>query len=115
MWDATRGKPRAASFEGMKGQDKMEINKINTIEDEGQGDIQNNDGALGVYIPRSFLLYIYQAGADSTPFFLFTSWKTDSRNIGPKERSVEPCESPWMAPFQSFGSQTYKGILDPYW
>ena len=31
-------------------------------------------------------------------------WKTDSGNIGPKERSVEPHESPWMAPFQSFGS-----------
>ena len=31
MWDVTRGKPRAASSEGMEGQDKIEINKIEVI------------------------------------------------------------------------------------
>ena len=31
MGDATRGKPRAASFKVMKGQDKIETNKIDVI------------------------------------------------------------------------------------
>ena len=44
-----RGKPRAASFDDIKGQDKIEINKINIIGDKGQDDTQNNNGTSGIY------------------------------------------------------------------
>ena len=56
VWDATRGKSRAASSDDMEGQDEIEINKMDIIGDEGQGDIQNNDGTLGAYILRNLYL-----------------------------------------------------------
>ena len=43
-------KPRAASSEGMYGQNKIEIDKINILGNKSQFDAQNNDGALEVYI-----------------------------------------------------------------
>ena len=56
VWDATRGKSRAASSDDMEGQDEIEINKMDIIGDEGQGDVQNNDGTLGTYILRNLYL-----------------------------------------------------------
>lgn len=49
----------------------MQYDKVNIIGDEGQGDTQNNNDILGVYIPRTLNLYIYQAGATSTTYFYF--------------------------------------------
>jgi len=37
VWDATPGKPRAASSEGMEGQDEIEADEVDIIGDEGQG------------------------------------------------------------------------------
>ncbi|MCV6630508.1 MAG: hypothetical protein OIF50_11705 [Flavobacteriaceae bacterium] len=73
VWDATRGKPRASSSEGMEeGQDQIDVDKSDAIVDEGQGDAQNNDGDLGAYVPRNLVRHIYQAGAASTIYyFLF--------------------------------------------
>ena len=58
----TRGKPRAAvsdDMEGMEGQDKIQIDEVDRIGDEGQGDAQNNEGILGTYVARTLLLHIY--------------------------------------------------------
>ena len=40
----------------MEGQDKIEIDKIDIIGDEGQGNYQNNNGILGRYFPRNLYL-----------------------------------------------------------
>ena len=75
VWDATRGKPRAAAsddMEGLEGQDEIQIDEVDRIGDEGQGDAQNNDGTLGAYVPRTLLLHIYQAGAASTTYVYFS-------------------------------------------
>ena len=40
----------------MEDQDEIEINKVDIIGDEGQGDNQNNDGSLGAYILRNLYL-----------------------------------------------------------
>ena len=60
-WDLTRGKPRAASYKGMEGQDKIEADGFDAFMGEGQGDAQNNDRGLGTYIPRNLFLHIFQA------------------------------------------------------
>ena len=67
--------PRAAAsndMEGIKGQDEIQINKMDRIGDEGQGDAQNNEGTLEVYVPRTLLLHIYQAGVASTTYVYFS-------------------------------------------
>ena len=49
IWDARCGKPRAAASDNIKGledQDKIQIDKMDRIGDEGQSDAQNNDGTL---------------------------------------------------------------------
>ena len=40
-WDATRGKPRAATSEGMEGQDKIEAGGFDAIKDEDEVDVQH--------------------------------------------------------------------------
>ena len=75
MWDVTRGKPRAATSDNIKGledQDKIQIDKGDRIGDEGQSDAQNNDGTLEAYVPRTLLLHLYQAGTASTPYVYFS-------------------------------------------
>ena len=75
IWDARCGKPRAAASDDIKGledQDKIQIDKVDRIGDEGQNDAQNNDGTLGTYVPRSLFLHLYQAGAASTPYIYFS-------------------------------------------
>ena len=75
IWDARYGKPRAAASDDIKGledQDKIQINKVDRIGDEGQSDAQNNDGTLEIYDPRNLFLHLYQAGATSTPYIYFS-------------------------------------------
>ena len=43
-------------FDDMEGQDKIEIDKVDIIGDEGQGNVQNNDGILERYLPRNLYL-----------------------------------------------------------
>lgn len=69
-WDVTCGKSRAASFEAMEDQDKIEVDKINIIGDEGQGDAQNNNAILERYVPMNFIFFIFIRSVPSPPFFL---------------------------------------------
>ena len=61
IWDSTRGKPRAASYEGMEGQDDVEADGLDILMGEGRSDAQNNNRGLGTYVPRNLLLHIFQA------------------------------------------------------
>ena len=42
-------------MEGLEDQDKIQIDKVDRIGDEGQNDTQNNNGILGAYEPYSFI------------------------------------------------------------
>ena len=71
VWVVIRGKPRAAAsddMEGMEDQGEIQIDGVDRIGNEGQGDAQNNKGTLGAYVPRTLLLHIFQAGAASTTY-----------------------------------------------
>ena len=71
VWVIIRGKPRAAAsddMEGMEDQGEIQIDGVDRIGDEGQGNAQNNEGTLGAYVPRTLLLHIFQAGAASTTY-----------------------------------------------
>ena len=35
----------------MESQDKIEINEMHIIGNEGEGDAQNKNGILGIYVP----------------------------------------------------------------
>ena len=68
-------------MEGLEDQDKIQINKMDKIGDKDQSNVQNNNGILGAYVPRTLLLYLYQAGAASTPYIYFSYFIFFFKNI----------------------------------